>query len=127
MEAGKAFSPIVMAIQKAEEGTTGEIRVHLSKSIFEQDTYKNALRVFTKYRMDKTTQHNSVLIYVNLRRKKFAVISDSGFTQAVAPGFWDSWSKTFSSQLNTYSYEQAIANSIDLIGSVFRKSFANDL
>jgi uncharacterized membrane protein len=92
MSVTKAFSEaeqsaIVQAIKKAEQNTSGEIRVHLDKSC-SGDPYKRAIQVFEKLSMHKTAQRNGVLFYLSIEDHKLAIIGDKGINEKVPADFW---------------------------------------
>ncbi len=79
---------LVNAIQKAEQQTSGEIRVH-----FDSDKVDSALErakeIFGKLKMHETELRNGILFYVNLKQKQFAVWGDEGINKNVPENFWD--------------------------------------
>ena len=78
---------IVSAIQKAEQQTTGEIRVHIDKKC-STDAVKRAVQVFEKLGMHNTALRNGVLIYVSFSDRKLAIIGDQGIDAVVPADFW---------------------------------------
>jgi uncharacterized membrane protein len=109
-------SPIVEAIQAVEAETTAEIRVHLSKRLIERDPFKRASLLFHQYGMDHTTQRNAVLLYVNLRRRKFAIIGDEGAHHAFGQRAWEELAHELKRQLHSTHPENAIAHWIRRLG-----------
>lgn len=80
---------IINAIIKAEKNTSGEIRVHLEKSLNE-DAIKRAQEVFYSLGMHNTEFKNGVLFYVAVDDHQFAVIGDEGIDKKVPDDFWES-------------------------------------
>jgi uncharacterized membrane protein len=119
-------SPIIGAIQKAEENTTGEIRVHLSKKWFEKDPYVRATRLFQQFGMFRTPERNAVLFYVNLRRRKFAIVGDEGIHKAVGQRYWEEVAKDLRQNLTETHPENAIAQAVLEIGQILSKHFPLD-
>lgn len=120
-------SPIVKAIALAEAGTTGEIRVHLSRRWYEPDPFNRASRLFDEFGMRRTSHRNAVLLYVNLRRHKFAVIGDEGIHKAVGQHYWERLSRNLSENLRSTHFENAIADAVRMIGETLRRYFPLDL
>lgn len=120
-------SPIVEAIRIAEQGTTGEIRVHLSKRWIEKDAYARAERIFHEYGMTRTTHRNAVLLYVNLRRHKFAIIGDESIHERVGSRYWQRIARRLSEDLRSTHPERAIAMAVQEIGEALKKHFPADL
>lgn len=76
------------AIELAENQTSGEIRVCVSKhcpgDILEQATY-----YFEKMGMHKTALRTGVLFYLAMEDRKFAIVGDQGIHEKVPEDFWD--------------------------------------
>jgi len=89
----KPFSPeeenrLVKAITEAEDGTSGEIRVHIDRYC-KTDPLLKAKNLFTHLGMEKTEQANGVIFYISIEDKKFAIYGDKGINEKVEPDFWD--------------------------------------
>ena len=80
---------IVEAIKKAEESTSGEIRVYMEGTT-ENSPYERALYLFEELGVYKTTLRNGVLIYVAVNDRKFVILGDEGINKAVVDDFWES-------------------------------------
>lgn len=79
---------IVEAIRKAEQKTSGEIRVHIEAHT-DQDPYKRAMEVFHLLKMDNTKEANGVLIYIAVDDKTFVIYGDKGINDVVPFDFWN--------------------------------------
>ncbi|MBK8614245.1 MAG: TPM domain-containing protein [Flavobacteriales bacterium] len=79
---------VLQAIHKAEERTSGEVRVHLDDTITD-NVLDHAAFVFEELGMFRTRDRNGVLIYVSLADRQAAVIGDAGINARVPEGFWD--------------------------------------
>ncbi len=119
-------SPIIEAIRDVESRTTAEVRVHLTRKWFEKDPYRHAWRLFDEFGMSKTTHRNAVLVYVNLRRRKFAVIGDSGFHSCLSEHYWEKIGKDLSANLRATHPEKAIAMTVRTIGDTLVHFFPLD-
>lgn len=119
----KNFSPIVEAIREAESETTAEIRVHLSHRLIERDPFGRAVKLFQQYGMGRTTHRNAVLIYINFRRKKFAIIGDEGAHQALGQRYWEEMSRELKRNFASTHPENAIALAIRKLGERLSKDF----
>lgn len=122
----KHLSPIVQAIADAERGTTGEIRVHVSRSWVEKDAYAHAQRLFEQHGMTRTAQRNAVLFYVNARRHKFAIIGDEGIHKVVGQKYWEGLAQMLHEDLQSTHLENAIALAVRTIGITLQKYFPAD-
>lgn len=124
MEAGKKQnSPIVQAIAEAEQYTTGEIQVHLSRRWFETNPLKRAIQLFRLYGMEKTENRNGVLLYVNLRRRKFAVVGDEGIHKIVGQKYWQELTQNLHEDLQSTHPECAIALAVRTLGVTLARFF----
>ncbi len=79
---------LVNAIQKAEQQTSGEIRVHFDANKVDS-ALERAKEIFSKLKMHETELRNGILFYVNLKQKQFAVWGDEGINKNVPENFWD--------------------------------------
>ncbi len=116
-------SLLQQALIEAEEGSTGEIRVHLSRRPFEPNALKRATRLFDRFGMNRTAQRNAVLLYVNLRKHRFAIVADRGFSQAVEPMVWDRIAAELSDHFRSTHPDRAMAIAIIRIGVQLQKHF----
>lgn len=119
-------SPIVAAIAEAERGTTGEIRVHITKRLIEPNVFKRAQKVFTKLKMNETQQRNAILLYVNIKRHRFAIVGDQGIHAIVGKKYWEELSQGLTQDLQSTHYERAIAIAVKTLGETLKRYFPSD-
>jgi hypothetical protein len=124
---GQIHSPIVEAIRLAEESTSGQIRVHISKKWLEKDPYRKARHIFQHHKMSDNPFRNSVLIYVNLRKMQFAILGDSGIDQVVGSQYWQDMNLELAQNLRSTQSERAIAFTVALVGLALKKYFPSKL
>ena len=79
---------ITKAIAQAENGTSGEIRVHVDRYC-KNDPLLKAQNLFHHLKMDETELRNGVIIYVSIDDKQLAIYGDKGINEKVEPDFWD--------------------------------------
>ena len=116
-------SPIVEAIRVAEESSSGQIRVHLSKKWMDKAPLCRARQLFRQYKIAETPFRNSVLIYVNLRQRKFAILGDTGMSQAVGPQYWRKIELELTDNLRSTQNERAIALTVASVGQALKTYF----
>jgi uncharacterized membrane protein len=121
-----ATDPIVRAIALAETGTTGEIRVHLTKRLIERNPHNRALWLFDRFGMTRTRQRNAVLLYVNLRRRRFAILGDQAIDQAVTQIYWRQLANQLTEDLRSTDPERAIAMAVESIGEKLKWHFPEE-
>ena len=80
---------LIAAIQKAERNTSGEIRIHIERSV-EMDAGDRALEVFHELGMHATQLRNGVLCYLAVESRKLAILGDEGIDAKVPDDFWQS-------------------------------------
>jgi uncharacterized membrane protein len=119
----KRHARIVQAIQEGEELTTSEIHVHISKRFFEGDPLESAKTIFQRYRLFQTSQRNSVLLYINFRRRKLAIYGDIAVHQAVGQNFWEGILSALKSDLQSLRYEDAIITAVKEISIKLKSKF----
>jgi uncharacterized membrane protein len=110
-------------LSEAERGSTGEIRVHLSRRWFERDSFVRATALFREFGMTRTAKRNGVLIYVNLKKHKFAIVADEGITAAVGNKFWEKLGRELAVDLRSTHHENAVAMTVRRVGEALRKHF----
>ena len=79
---------IVYAIQLAEARTSGEIRLAVEPHC-KGEPLDRAMVYFHRLGMDKTAQHNGVLVYLATEDHQFAIIGDKGIHDRVPSDFWE--------------------------------------
>lgn len=79
---------IIEAIQKAEQQTSGEIKVHVEEHCY-VDLLDRTTEVFALLKMHETEQRNGALIYMAMEDHLFAIIGDMGINAVVPEDFWD--------------------------------------
>lgn len=130
MEAGRprattqgTTSPIVRALAQVERITTAEIRVHLTRKVLERDPFATAESVFKRFQMTRTTHRNGVLIYVNLRTRRFAIAADVGAQEALGRRYWDELARALAEDLRSTHPENAIAIAVRTLGVTLHQHF----
>jgi uncharacterized membrane protein len=78
---------ILAAIREAEMRTSGEVRVHVEEK-FKGEPFERAEWWFHKLKMHKTAERNSVIVYICLQSKMFAIFGDKGIHEKVGAAFW---------------------------------------
>lgn len=121
-----ATDPIVRAIALAETGTTGEIRVHLSRRLFEKNPFNHALWLFDRFGMTRTLQRNAVLLYVNLRRHRFAIVADQALHQVLGQNYWQQFSREFSEEMRGTDPERGVAIAVSRLGEKLKLHFPEE-
>jgi uncharacterized membrane protein len=80
---------VVTAIQKAEQRTSGEVRVFIESRCRFVDAIDRAKELFFQLSMDKTVERNGTIVYVAVKDKQAAVFGDEGIHQKVGQKYWE--------------------------------------
>jgi len=79
---------LVDAIQKAEQQTSGEVRIFVESKCKYVDALDRAQEIFFSLKMNETELRNGTLIYVAVIDKQAAVFGDEGIHQKVGAQYW---------------------------------------
>ena len=87
------FSPeeeqqLVETIRKAEQRTSGEVRLFVESRCRFVDATDRAKELFIKLAMDQTKDRNATLIYVAVKDKQAAILGDAGIHEKVGEKYW---------------------------------------
>ncbi len=79
---------LVAAIQKAEQRTSGEVRVFVESHCKYMDAMDRAKQLFLQLSMQNTADRNATMIYVAVKDHQAAVLGDEGIHQKVGQMYW---------------------------------------
>lgn len=113
---------IADAIEKAETGTTGEIRVHIERRC-KEDPLHRAISLFGELGMHETKQKNGVLIYISMMDQKLAIYGDEGIHSIVGDEFWDEDIKIMVIHFKKRNYADGIIEVVARVGSKLAEHF----
>jgi uncharacterized membrane protein len=113
---------IVSAIAKAEERTTGEIFVFVSRHKI-ANALAEAGRCFKKLKMNRTRLRNGVLIFVCPRSHSFAVVGDIGVHAKCGEDFWSEVVEAMRPRLQRGEFTDALVYGIQRVGSLLANHF----
>jgi uncharacterized membrane protein len=106
---------IVNAIEAAERGTSGEIRVSIAPH-FWGAVRKAGEKAFDRMGMTKTPDRNGVLIFVVPSRREFAILGDRAIHEKVGQAFWDRVSAAMSARIRSGDLTDGIVHGIEEAG-----------
>jgi len=113
---------IVAEIAAAEQRTSGEIRVFISRRT-PDDAMARARRRFEKLGMTRTRHRNAVLIYFAPRVHKFAVVGDRGIHEKCGDAFWDEAVAEIGEHLRAERFTDAVLHAVDKVGALLAEHF----
>ena len=114
---------IVEGIRRAEQGTSGEVRVFVENRCSYMDALDRAIEIFKEKGMEQTQERNAVLIYVALRDHQLAVYGDEGIHRKVGNDYWKKEVFGMIRDFNRDDYAEGIAHCVEDIGDALQKHF----
>ncbi len=124
---GRLFSrheehKILAAIHRAEQATTGEIRVHVEAHC-PGDAMARAREVFQDLDMNRTAARNATLIYLATMDRKFAVVGDEGIHAVVPAGFWDEIRDAMAADFRRGRFCEGVCRGVAALGEHLKAYF----
>jgi uncharacterized membrane protein len=118
-----AHDQVVAAIRAAEQRTSGEIRVVISRSAAD-DPVAAAQKQFERLGMTRTAARNGVLIFVAPRSRTFAVIGDRGVHEKCGDNFWRELTMVMSEHFQRGQFTAGLVFGIQRAGALLAEHFA---
>jgi uncharacterized membrane protein len=117
---------ITEAIRRAEQRTSGEVRLFIEDRCRFVDPVMRAAEVFLVLKMTETAERNGVLVYVAMKDRQLAIFGDEGIHNKVGQAFWNAEVKKMLQQFNQQNYAEGIAQIIYEIGEALTTHFPYD-
>ena len=114
---------LVDAIQKAEQQTSGEVRIFVESKCRYVDALDRAQEIFFSLKMNETELRNSTLIYVAVKDKQAAVLGDEGIHQKVGQKYWEDVVKKMLLQFKNQKLADGICQGIHDLGEALKFYF----
>lgn len=115
-------SQIVDAIRRAENNTSGEIRVHVEVGA-QAPALAVARRIFRELKMDQTKDRNGILILLAVDRREFAILGDEGIDKVVDKDFWNEERDLLQRHFRQGKFADGIAAAIEQVGIRLKEFF----
>jgi len=116
---------IADTIAEAEKLTSGEIRIAIDKHCH-GEALDVAASYFHKLGMDKTIEHNGVLIYLAYEDHKYAIIGDRGINKVVPPDFWETTKVAMRAHFSGGNIAEGLIAGIKLVAEKLAVFFPSD-
>lgn len=118
---------IVSHIQKAEAGTTGEVRIYMEGRCNYVDALDRAEVLFSKLGMENTVMRNAVLVYLAYDDHQFAIYGDKEvYQEAEKHLFWEHAAQHLKTKLIAGKMCEGLCDCIDEIGAVLATHYPYD-
>ena len=114
---------IVLAIENAEQRTSGEVRIFIESHCSYVDPVRRAKEVFQELKMYQTEARNGVLVYIAMKDKQLAVFGDEGIHAKVGNTFWNKEVHKMLTNFNKSNYTTGIVEIIHSIGEALVVNF----
>jgi uncharacterized membrane protein len=114
---------VVEAIRSAESNTSGEIRIHLERTVQDNNALDRAAEVFDFLHMNNTKHSNGVLIFVAVEDKTLVILGDKGINDVVPPNFWESTKDAIISQFKNKQVAQGLVDGVLSAGKQLQEHF----
>ena len=113
---------IVAAIGAAEKGTSGEIRVHITRRV-PKDLEERAVRRFHLLGMTKTAERNGVLIYIAPRVRQFRILGDTAIHEKCGEDFWKEVAAAMEGHFRAGKLTEGVVAGVERVGEVLARHF----
>ncbi|MGE5107471.1 MAG: TPM domain-containing protein [Sphingobacteriales bacterium] len=119
----KEKEQIIAAIRQSEKRTSGEIRVFVESRCRFLNPLDRAKEIFFGLKMDKTDEHNAVLLYIAVKDRQLAVYGDEGIHRKVGEVFWKTEVEKMIALFKGQNYGDGLAGIVTEIGNALYQHF----
>ena len=113
---------IVAAIAEAEQKSSAEIRVHVTRHK-PDNLEERALRRFHRLGMDRTKDRNGVLIYLAPRARQFRILGDVAIHEKGGEGFWKEVAAAMEGHFRKREFTEGVVRGIERVAEVLARHF----
>ena len=114
------------AIRKAEQRTSGEVRLFVESKCSYVDALERAKEIFLQLKMERTEQRNATLIYLAMDDHQVAVLGDEGIHQKVGADYWKKEVEKMVGQFRAEHLVDGICMAIADLGEALHYHFPYD-
>ena len=116
---------IRQAIAEAEQRTSGEIRVSVSR-FFWGPVRPAAERAFRRLKMKETRARNGILFFIVPSRRRFVVLGDEGIHARAGQEFWKETAAALSGRFRRGEFTEGLIDGIRTAGECLAAHFPYD-
>jgi len=123
----RAIDPqrIEEAIRQAEQRTSGEIRVSVSR-FFWGNVRRVGEQAFARMGMTATRKRNGILFFFVPARRCFVVLGDEGIHAKVGADFWERIAAAVSERFRAGDFTGGLVHGIETVGEQLALHFPRD-
>lgn len=114
---------IIDAIREAESKSSGKIHVYIQRGKLAGDPLVAAQKKFQRLGAHKTSERNSILIFVAPRAHKFAVIGDKAIHERCGDEFWQRLVDEMREHFRNEKFSHALVEAIEEAGKALATHF----
>jgi uncharacterized membrane protein len=114
---------ILDAIQKAEQRTSGEVRLFVESKCRYVDPVERAKEIFLQLGMNQTALHNATLIYIAIDDHQAAILGDEGIHKKVGIEYWQKEVAKMLMQFRNHHLVDGLCMVISDIGEALTEHF----
>jgi uncharacterized membrane protein len=122
----KEQQQIVEAVRKAEQRTSGEVRIFIESRCRYVDALDRAAELFFNLKMDQTKDRNAVLLYIAIKDRQLAVLGDEGIHRKVGTEYWNNEVALLLRKFNKENYADGIRDCVMDISEALHRYFPYD-
>jgi uncharacterized membrane protein len=117
---------LMEAIKKAEQRTSGEVRLFVESRCRFVDPMDRAQELFLKLGMDKTQDRNATIIYVAVKDRQTAILGDKGIHEKVGQEYWNDEVRKMMRYFRQHNLAEGLCACINDIGEALHLYFPYD-
>lgn len=117
---------VVEAIRKAEQRTSGEVRVFVESRCRFVDAIDRAMELFYQLKMNETEERNGTIVYVAVKDKQAAVFGDEGIHQKLGQKYWEEEVNKMMVYFKQENLAEGIIQCVSDIGEALYQNFPYD-
>ena len=112
---------IIAAINQAEAGNKGEVKVHIAQKCRTSDPLEQAETLFYQLGMHHTREATGVLLYIATQSRKAAIFADQGVYPRREQSFWQAIIDRLGEDFAKGEPLAGVLNALTAIGDLLRE------
>jgi uncharacterized membrane protein len=115
----ETLDAIAHAVDEAESKTSGEIVVHVVRSLLPFESPRGrALRAFAALGIGGTRRRNGVLLFFAMKKRRFEILADQSVDAKVGAAAWEGVASRIRETIEREGFEKGACVGVGLLGEV---------